>query len=141
MPIMRRVSEPDDPRCLRRGAGSAAEASGGAAPPAGKVPRGIRRFGSGSGTTTRARPLRTGLASRRAKSCGSFTGVRTLTSLRRHARRCSVNRGLSARILEAVAEAADGGDDVWPQFLADAGDEHFDRVRVAVEILVVNMLD
>ena len=45
------------------------------------------------------------------------------------------------RFLEAVAEAADGGDDVGAELLADAGDEHFDGVRIAVEILVVDMLD
>ena len=45
------------------------------------------------------------------------------------------------RFFEAVAEAADGGDDVGAQLLADAGDEHLDRVRIAVEILIVDMLD
>src|SRR6185503_1917710 len=45
------------------------------------------------------------------------------------------------RFLETVTEAADGGDDVGAQFLADARDEYLDGVRIAVEILVVDMLD
>src|SRR4051812_16837147 len=45
------------------------------------------------------------------------------------------------RLLEAVAKAADGGDDVSAEFLADSGHEHFDRVRIPVEVLVVDMLN
>src|SRR3954463_7440437 len=52
-----------------------------------------------------------------------------------------MNASLCPRVLEAVAEAADGGDDVGAELLADAGDEHLDGVRIAVEILIVNMLD
>src|SRR5690606_27084675 len=44
-------------------------------------------------------------------------------------------------VVEAVTEATDGGDDVGTQLLADAGDEDFDGVRIAVEILVVDVLD
>src|SRR6476469_182070 len=53
---------------------------------------------------------------------------------------CSSGPGLR-RLLEAVTEAADGGDDVSAELLADACDEDLDRVRIAVEILVVDMLD
>src|SRR5262245_6418875 len=41
---------------------------------------------------------------------------------------------------EEIAEPADGLDDVDAELLADATDEHLDGVRVAVEILVVEML-
>jgi len=41
----------------------------------------------------------------------------------------------------AVAEAADRGDHIRAELLADARDEDFDRVRIAVEILIVDMLD
>src|SRR4051812_30154561 len=37
------------------------------------------------------------------------------------------------RLLEAVAQPADGGDHVGTQLLADARDEHFDRIRIAIE--------
>src|ERR1700676_927713 len=42
---------------------------------------------------------------------------------------------------EQIAEAADGLNDVDPELLADTADEDLDRVGVAVEILVVEMLD
>src|SRR4051812_22098136 len=45
------------------------------------------------------------------------------------------------RFLQAVAEPANGGDHVGSEFLADARHEHFDGVRIAVEVLVVDMLD
>src|SRR3546814_4940248 len=45
------------------------------------------------------------------------------------------------RIFELVAEPADRRDDVGAQLFADARDEHLDRVRIAVEILIVDMLD
>jgi hypothetical protein len=45
------------------------------------------------------------------------------------------------RIVQAVAKAANGRDHILPEFLSDAGHEHLDRVRVAIEILVVDMLD
>src|SRR5690606_33129693 len=44
-------------------------------------------------------------------------------------------------VVEAVTEATDGRDDFRTQLLADAGDEDLDRVRIAVEILIVDMLD
>src|SRR5690348_16779724 len=45
------------------------------------------------------------------------------------------------RLFKAVAEAADGGDHVGAELLADARHEHLDRVRIAVEVLIVDMLD
>src|SRR5690606_37723012 len=44
-------------------------------------------------------------------------------------------------VVEAVAKSTDGGDHVGTQLLADAGDENLDRVRIAVEILVIDVLD
>jgi hypothetical protein len=44
-------------------------------------------------------------------------------------------------IFEAVAETADGGDHVGTELLSDPGDEHLDRVRIPVEILIVDMFD
>src|SRR5690606_1029953 len=44
-------------------------------------------------------------------------------------------------VVEAVTEATDGGDHVSTQLLADAGDEDLDGVRIAVEVLVVDVLD
>ena len=48
-----------------------------------------------------------------------------------------------ARVVGAdeVAEAARGLDDVDAELLAQAPDEHLDRIRIAVEILLVEMLD
>src|SRR3546814_12302449 len=43
--------------------------------------------------------------------------------------------------VEAVSEAADCGDDIGPKLLPYAGDENLDRVRITVEILIVDMLD
>src|SRR5258708_39431074 len=40
-----------------------------------------------------------------------------------------------------MAKPAYGLDDLDSEFLADASDDHFDGVRVAIEILVVEMLD
>src|SRR5271166_1306941 len=40
-----------------------------------------------------------------------------------------------------VAEAARGPDDVDAELLAQSPDEHLDGVRVAVEVLLVKMLD
>ena len=45
------------------------------------------------------------------------------------------------RLLEAIAEASDGGDHIGTELLPDARDKHLDRIRIAVEILVVDMLD
>src|SRR4051794_36069574 len=44
-------------------------------------------------------------------------------------------------VVEAVTEATDGGYHIGTQLLANAGDEDLDRVRIAVEVLVVDMLD
>src|ERR1700739_4989807 len=42
-----------------------------------------------------------------------------------------------ARLLQAVSQPADGGDDVGAQLLADARYELLDRVGIAIEILIV----
>src|ERR1700688_579878 len=42
---------------------------------------------------------------------------------------------------EQITEAAHGLDDFDPEFLADAADEHFDGVAIAIEVLIVKMLD
>jgi len=47
----------------------------------------------------------------------------------------------SGRVFETVAKAADGRDDIGTEFLADARDEDLDRIRIAVEILIVDMFD
>src|SRR3546814_1004704 len=47
----------------------------------------------------------------------------------------------SGGFVEAVSEAADCGDDIGPKLLPYAGDENLDRVRITVEILIVDMLD
>src|SRR6186997_2522838 len=47
----------------------------------------------------------------------------------------------SAGILKAVTEAANGSDRIRAQLLSDARYEHLDRVAVAVEVLVVDMLN
>src|SRR5437867_3034464 len=45
-----------------------------------------------------------------------------------------------ARRRQEIAEPPDGLDDVDPHLLADAADEHLDRVGVTVEVLIVEML-
>src|SRR3546814_17886945 len=47
----------------------------------------------------------------------------------------------SGGFVEAVSEAADCGDDIGAKLLPYAGDENLDRVRITVEILIVDMLD
>src|SRR5262245_12165893 len=42
---------------------------------------------------------------------------------------------------QKVAEPAPGLDDVDAELLADAADEHLDGVGVAIEVLVIEMLD
>ena len=49
--------------------------------------------------------------------------------------------GIMRRAGKQIAEAAHGLDDLDAELLADAADEHFDGVGVAVEVLVVEMLD
>src|SRR4051812_29171880 len=44
-------------------------------------------------------------------------------------------------VVEAVTKAADSGDDVGTQLLVDAGHENLDGIGIAVEILIVDMLD
>ncbi len=48
---------------------------------------------------------------------------------------------LIARVREAVAEPADSLDEIDGKLLAQAPDEHLDSIGVAVEILLVEMLD
>src|SRR3954462_4074510 len=48
--------------------------------------------------------------------------------------------GFGGRV-EAVTQAAHGLDQIGVQLLAQAADKDFDRVGVAVEILVIEMLD
>src|SRR5450759_5435198 len=43
--------------------------------------------------------------------------------------------------VKQIAETAHGLDDLDPEFLADAADEHFDGVAIAVEVLIVEVLD
>ena len=45
------------------------------------------------------------------------------------------------RIFKAIAKAAHRLDEMGVQFLAQASDENLDRVGIAVEILIVQMLD
>src|SRR4029079_17421989 len=47
----------------------------------------------------------------------------------------------AGRVAQAVAKSAHGLNDVDGDFLAQAPDEHLDGVRIAVEILLVEMLD
>src|SRR5512134_1330185 len=56
-------------------------------------------------------------------------------------RRKARELGLIAVVREAVAEPPDGRDDVDWKLLAQASDEHLDRIGVAVEVLLVEMLD
>src|SRR4029078_12751204 len=48
---------------------------------------------------------------------------------------------LIVRVREAVAEPADSLDEIDGELLAEAPDEHLDGIGVAVEILLVEMLD
>src|SRR3546814_1823003 len=53
----------------------------------------------------------------------------------------SLGPGSVCRVVEAVSKSTDGRNHVCAEFLADAGDENLDRVRIAVKILIVDMLD
>src|SRR5215813_8271434 len=57
--------------------------------------------------------------------------------IRRSARELSFISGRR----QTITEATDGGDVVGAELLAQAADEHLDRVRLAIEILVVDVLD
>src|ERR1051325_2678486 len=48
---------------------------------------------------------------------------------------------LGRRIVETIAQTAHGLDQVGVEFLAQAADEHLDRIGVAVEILLIEVLD
>ena len=54
-------------------------------------------------------------------------------------RQAAISAGRRRR--QQIAEAAHGLDDVDIELLADAADEHLDRIGVAVEVLIVEMLD
>jgi len=47
----------------------------------------------------------------------------------------------SRRIVEAIAKATHRLNEIGLQLLAQPADEHFYRIRVAVEILIVKVLD
>src|ERR1043166_726724 len=47
----------------------------------------------------------------------------------------------SARRRQEIAETPDGLDAIDPELLADASNEYFYRIGIAVEILVVQVLD
>src|SRR6516162_1295242 len=47
----------------------------------------------------------------------------------------------SRRWSEQIAEPAHGLDDIDAELFADAADEHLDGIGVAIEVLVVEMLD
>src|ERR1043165_9535175 len=63
----------------------------------------------------------------------------TLRNVRRPGPSCSSPAFL--RLFEAVAEPANRGDDVRPELFANSCDEDLDRVGIAVEVLIVDMLD
>src|SRR3569623_2321853 len=77
-------------------------------------------------------------AGRRRRSCPSKTAL--LPSGQARIQAPASTPGCSRRGQE-IAEAADGLDDVDVELLADAADEDLNGVGVAVEILVVEMLD
>ncbi len=54
--------------------------------------------------------------------------------------RCASEFARSARGCQQIAEAADRLDDLDPELLAHAADEDLDRVGIAIEVLVVEML-
>src|SRR5207248_5457434 len=57
------------------------------------------------------------------------TNSRSASELVRIARRC-----------QEISEPPDGLDDIDPDLLANAADEHLDSIGIAVEILIVEML-
>src|SRR4029079_11237491 len=71
-------------------------------------------------------------------------GTGSTTSVHAAAEANSLNArelSLIVRVREAVAEPADSLDEIDGKLLAQASDEHLDGVGVAVEILLVEMLD
>src|SRR5659263_398060 len=60
---------------------------------------------------------------------------------RRSARELTRIKSTRVGGVKQIAETAHGLDDLDPEFLADAADEHLDGVAIAVEVLVVEMLD
>src|SRR5471032_1872402 len=48
---------------------------------------------------------------------------------------------LGRRIVETIAKAAHRLDEIYVELLAQPADKHFDRVGVAVEVLIVEMFD
>src|SRR5690348_4408178 len=76
----------------------------------------------------------------RAVDAASSAGAAVSTGGGSPAEAVSLARRLVG-IVEAVAKSTDGCDHVGPQLLANPGDEDLDRVGIAVEILIVDMLD
>src|SRR5262249_16871312 len=106
-----------------------------------------------SGAATSATSVRRNTLSRRsnARSTASrYTEDRTKPVINRMMtveavaetnRRSASELARIARRSEQVAEAAHRLDHVDAELLADTADEHLDRVRVAIEVLIVEVLD
>src|SRR5215469_3431987 len=62
------------------------------------------------------------------------------TAIRRVARELNLGAVFGIRIFEQIAETANGLNQIGVELAAKPSDEHFDRIGVAVEILVVEML-
>src|SRR5580765_665150 len=67
----------------------------------------------------------------------------TAAAISRAARESSLGAivAVSFRNFEAIAKTTHRLNEICVQFLAQASDEHFYRIGVAVEILIVKMLD
>src|SRR5215218_4730442 len=69
---------------------------------------------------------------------------RRITTVQAVAERKRRSASELARIVggrEEIAEAAHGLDNVDAELFADTADKHFDGVRIAIEVLIVEMLD
>ena len=58
-----------------------------------------------------------------------------------HVRCLSCNASFVLRNNQAIAKTALGLDAINTNLAAQAADEHFDRVRIPVKVLIINMLD
>src|SRR5215831_5351074 len=70
-----------------------------------------------------------------------MTRITAVKILAERIRRSASELARITRRREEIAEPAYGLDDLDAKLLADAADEHLDSVRVAVEVLVVQVLD
>src|SRR5579864_3426176 len=61
-------------------------------------------------------------------------------AIRRNASELSLI-ALGRRIVETIAETAHGLNQVGVELLAQAADEHLDRIGIAIEILLIEMFD